>query len=180
MLVSVLDLPFTQAETGLARRELVTNTKLPRKVNQHQPDYYFDSGFYQSAKNFTSHPVHEVTKNELFKRALNLINKFDQVLPDFKQINSTILNEAVSRLATELINHPFQQIVLEKTPDDSLLSKAIWKGKGVFIDIDFNTYEPSGYEVQITAYEGNDCVLSVAGSFDFAFDQLMALNRQPA
>ena len=180
MVISAID-PFpNQTIARPVCRERTTNTPYPKGLGLGNPSYSFFEGFYQSPQLRTSHPVEEVIKNKILQRVLDLVNRFDPVLSGFQHIDPTVQEEAISRLAIVLLDHPFHRVVVEKTPDDSLLVKAQWQGKDVFIDVDFDTEEPAGYEVSITAYDGQETVLSVAGPFAFAFGRLLSLTQQPA
>lgn len=177
MLAPTIDLFPNQTTARPVRRERTTNTPYPKEIGGGNSSYSFSEGFYQSSQLRTSHPVEEVLKNETFQRALSLINRFSLVLPSFQNIDPIAQESAISQLANTLLNYPFHRVVIEKTPDDSLLVKAQWQGKDVFIDVDFDTDEPAGYEVSITVYDGQETVLSVAGPFDFAFGRLLSLTQ---
>ena len=119
----------------------------------------------------------ELIDKATFARINDLINRFNAVLPNFDFVETTVLSEAISKLATMLLNEPFSRFVIEKTPDNSLLVKADWRGKDVFIDVDFEADEESDYDVLISVYDGMTSVLSVAGPFDFSFGRLLSLNQ---
>ena len=156
----------------------VINTPYTKSSSKNKSSYHFERGFYQREQTPITHPVEELVKNELFERALSLNKRFETILPHFEEwVEPTVLNNAVSRLAMLLLNEPYESIVLEKTPDESLLVKAYWHNRNVYIDLDFDTDEPEGYEVVISVYHEKMPVLNVVGSFDFTLGKFLSLPK---
>jgi hypothetical protein len=167
----------TETRTYRIRPPWEENTPPGNSTRETKSDYHFEQGFYQREQTSLTHPAKEVAKSDFFDRTIQIGRQLRAIWPFFAHIDADVFQEAIIRLVKLLLNEPFERIVLEKTPDDSLLVKACWHDRNVYIDLDFDTDEPDGYEVVIGVYYQKMSILSVAGSFDFTFGEFLALSK---
>ena len=167
----------TEASTYQTRIPRELNTPYSKSSSKNKSPYHFEQGFYQREKTPITHPVEEVIKSERFDRTVPIRKQLSTIWPLFVHIDANLFQDAITRLVILLLNEPFERVVLEKTPDESLLVKASWHDRNVYIDLDFDTDEPEGYEVVISVYDQKRLLLNVAGSSDFAFGEFLALPK---
>jgi hypothetical protein len=179
MLAILPDLPTLPTGRSISHCDnaaYVTNMPFGRVSNKNKLFHRCREDSYPYAASFTSHPVEEIIRKARLNRILSILKPISVVLPAFDAVEESTLLSAISLLVGELVELPFENVVFERTPDNSLLTKAQLGALQVFIDIDFNPDELSGYEVQISAFEGQQSVISAAGPADFAFSRLKAVH----
>ena len=181
---AILDLPIS-ASTGIAHRrpEIVANTPYIKAKDDTRQQYGFEGGFYYILNEQITHPVVERQRQEMARRIQQLFDQFNQIAGSLQEISPawqdpTPIAPVIGKLFAQLINNPFERVVLEQTPDESLLIKTDWQQHNVYIDVYFDAEIKDGYEIVLSAYKAQqrEPVLSVAGPLNFVFDRLFSLS----
>lgn len=121
-------------------------------------------------------PLYIVDENNINEKRAALLTQFETVrranLLLSQNWDATFVNDLFKMMSNELVQLETQNIVIEATPDESVLVKSDIRGKRLYIELFLTDETPLNYDAVANLYENQKHIFGTAGSLEKVFEKV--------
>lgn len=133
----------------------------------------FPYGHFYGGEVQEEHPFELMREKVSINEKTRWKNEFSNFVSDKHLLKSDETQRAIDLIIQILKSMKVQNVVFEKTPDDTVLIKAIFLGIDMFLDILFDSEETDGYDATLTAFNQKRHLVSVSGTISHVVESFL-------